>query len=508
MQSEERKTAVIYVRVSSWEQVAGTSLEMQERLCREYAKRENLQVIACFIEEGESAKTTDRTKFQEALRFCTDKKKPVGYFIVHKLDRFARKRMDHVTTQILLQRYGTKLRSVTEQIDETPVGQMMEGILSTFAQFDNDVRTSRSKSGMMEKVNKGIWVWRPPLGYQRITKGGNLVVDDEIAPYIRMAFEEYAKGTYSFRSLADLLEKRGLRTRLGQKPCPQLMEKIIRNPAYRGVIKSWGHEYKASFQPIVDEELFLKCQLGKRRKLGYGKREHQNHNFPLRGLALCEECGQPITGSASTGRMGVKYPYYHHHDRTCTTARSIPKEAFEQEFIEYLQEISPKLKYEKIFKAIVLDIWQSNYKKLDSENARIRKEITSLEGERQRVFELSRSGVYNDKEFLEQKNLVNEKIYTKKQLLQETHIEEFNMEEALNHCFSLVRDSAKTWTSLADLPIHRQRFQKQIFPEKVTFDGKKFGTTKVSIVYKLNVENGTEKTHLVTLPGVEPGFEA
>jgi len=506
MQKEEQKTGIIYTRVSSWEQTNGTSLEMQERLCREYAKRENIKILGCFVEEGESAKTADRTKFQEALRFCTDKKSPINYFIVHKLDRFARNQNDHVTTQILLRRYGTKLRSVTEQIDESPVGKMMEGVLATFAEFDNNVRASRSKSGMVEKVQKGIWVWRPPLGYQRVTKGGNLVVDDQIAPYIRTAFEEYAKGIHSFKSLSDLLDKQGFRTTLGKKPCPQLIEKIVRNPVYRGVIKSWNQEYKASFPALIDDELFWKCQPGNRRKVGYGKREHQNLNFPLRGFTLCDECGHPITGSSSTGRMGVKYPYYHHHDRTCTAAKSIPKDTFEQNFIEYLQEISPKLKYEKVFKAIVLDIWQSNYKKLDGENARIRKEIESLEAERQRVFELGRSGVYDDAEFLEQKNLVNEKIYTKKQLLQETHIEEFSMEEALDHCFNLVRDSAETWMSLANLPIHRQRFQKQIFPEKVTYNGKKFGTTKVSMVYKLNEENGAEKTHLVTLRGIEPRF--
>jgi hypothetical protein len=52
------------------------------------------------------------------------------------------------------------------------------------------------------------------------------------------------------------------------------------------------------------------------------------------------------------------------------------------------------------------------------------------------------------------------------------------------------------------------RFQKQVFPEKVTFDGKKFGTTKLSLVYKLNQQNADKKSSLVTLPGIEPGFKA
>src|SRR3989344_7108230 len=126
MQIGEQKSGVIYCRVSSQEQVSGTSLAMQERVCREYAVREHIDVVACYVEEGESAKTTQRTEFQKALLFCSDKKHPVDYFIVHKLDRFARDLGGHTATQIVLKRYGTKLRSASEQIDETPAGRMME----------------------------------------------------------------------------------------------------------------------------------------------------------------------------------------------------------------------------------------------------------------------------------------------------------------------------------------------------------------------------------------------
>ena len=505
MQNGEQKTGVIYCRVSSQEQVSGTSLAMQERLCKEYAQRETIEVLGCFVEEGESAKTADRTEFKKALNFCADKKHPVSYFIVHKLDRFARNKDDHVLTQMFLRRCGTKLRSVTEQIDETPIGKMMEGVLSTWAQFDNDIRASRSKSGMIEKTQRGIWVWAEPLGYKRLTRGGNLVVDDDAAPHIRFAFEKYAEGAYTFQSLAEELAKRGFRTRTGKKPFKQLIEKILRNPIYYGIIKAWGHEHKAAFAPIIEEELFWKCQRGVRRRLGHNKRDRVNPNFPLRRFTFCAICNRPLTGSAPTGRRGVKYPYYHHHTQECTAATFVPKETLEQNFVEYLQqEISTEPKYEKIFKAVVLDVWQSNYKRLDGENVRIRKEVEVLEAERQRVFDMHRAGTYSESEFLEQKNLVNEKIYAKKHLLQEKHVEEFNMEEALDYCFGLLRESGKTWQELEDLPFHRARFQKQVFPEKVTFDGEEFGTTKISMVCKINKDSGANKTKVVNPQGLEP----
>src|SRR6185437_12931699 len=83
---------------------------------------------------------------------------------------------------------------------------------------------------------------------------------------------------------------------------------------------------------------------------------------------------------------------------------------------------------------------------------------------------------------------------------------EFSMDEALDYCFRFVRQTANTWLQLASSPVHRARFHKQIFPEKLTFEGKKFGTTKMSLVYKMNQENGDKKSQIVTPPGIEPGF--
>lgn len=79
------------------------------------------------------------------------------------------------------------------------------------------------------------------------------------------------------------------------------------------------------------------------------------------------------------------------------------------------------------------------------------------------------------------------------------------MEEALNYCFKFVRSTAKTWVRLKKANYARtMQFQKQIFPEKVTFDGKKFGTNKLSLFYKMNKESGIDKSQLVSLLVIEP----
>jgi site-specific DNA recombinase len=86
--NEPAKKCVIYCRVSSKEQVEGTSLETQQKFCREYAARQGWDVSDVFVEMGESAKTADRTQFQKALSFCARKKPRIDFFVVYKLDRF------------------------------------------------------------------------------------------------------------------------------------------------------------------------------------------------------------------------------------------------------------------------------------------------------------------------------------------------------------------------------------------------------------------------------------
>ena len=87
-----------------------------------------------------------------------------------------------------------------------------------------------------------------------------------------------------------------------------------------------------------------------------------------------------------------------------------------------------------------------------------------MEKERQKVFNYHRDNRYTDKEFIEQKNIINVQIRQGERILAENKVEEFNMEEALSHCFNFIRNTAKVWLG-ADYAT-RLRFQKQIFKGK------------------------------------------
>ncbi len=79
----------------------------------------------------------------------------------------------------------------------------MEGVLAAFGQFDNDVRSDRTRAGMKAALELGRWVFLAPIGYLNAPRsvGKSLIHDPERAPLVRRAFEDYATGQYTKEQL-------------------------------------------------------------------------------------------------------------------------------------------------------------------------------------------------------------------------------------------------------------------------------------------------------------------
>ena len=204
--------AVIYVRVSTKEQTENLSLPTQLRACEEYCRRQGYEVLERFHEEGESAKTTDRSQLQSLLTYCRLNKGRVHFVVVFNLTRFARDKYDHFALRSLLQSLGISLRSATEPIDDTSTGKLMEGVLAAFAQFDNDCRSDRTRAGMKAALELGRWMFLAPIGYLNAPRamGKSLMPDPERAPLVRRAFEEYATGRFTKQQLLKQATSLGL----------------------------------------------------------------------------------------------------------------------------------------------------------------------------------------------------------------------------------------------------------------------------------------------------------
>src|SRR5436309_411234 len=131
--------AVIYIRVSSSQQAdtdydpEGFSIPAQREACIRKAAAIGAQVVQEFVDRGESAKTANRPGLQALLaRLEQD---DITHVIVHKVDRLARNRADDVAIAMKIKSHGAQLVSATENIDETPSGRLLHGIMSSIAEF-------------------------------------------------------------------------------------------------------------------------------------------------------------------------------------------------------------------------------------------------------------------------------------------------------------------------------------------------------------------------------------
>ena len=144
--------AVSYLRVSTREQAEkggtdeGFSIPAQREATRRKAEQLGAGIVEEFIDAGASAKSSDRPELMRMIQYVKANK--VAYCIVHKVDRLARNRADDVSIHLALQQCGVMLVSASENIDETPSGMLLHGIMSTIAEFySRNLATEVAKEG-------------------------------------------------------------------------------------------------------------------------------------------------------------------------------------------------------------------------------------------------------------------------------------------------------------------------------------------------------------------------
>ena len=172
--------AVSYLRVSTKEQAEkggtdeGYSIPAQREANRRKAAQLGATVIEEFVDAGESARKADRPELMRMIQYVTEHQ--VNYCIVHKVDRLARNRADDVTIHLALRDAGVMLVSASENIDETPSGMLLHGIMSSIAEFYSRNLATETIKGLSQKAAQGGTINRAPMGYL------NVGVRDERGP--------------------------------------------------------------------------------------------------------------------------------------------------------------------------------------------------------------------------------------------------------------------------------------------------------------------------------------
>lgn len=493
--------AVIYCRVSSEEQVKNLSLGTQEKKCREYNEQQDFETNRVFTDKGESAKTTDRTHFREMLQYCRENRGRIHYVIVYNLSRFARNHLDHNNIRALLAKYGIKLRSATEPIDDSAIGKYLENNFASIAQLDNDLKSERTITGMSEAIEIGFWPFREPLGYMRKynpadpDERGEIVHDPERAPYVLQAFTLFATGQYTEQEVLRLVTAQGLRTRKGKPVSHQIFSAMLQNPIYAGILSvdNWNKRKRGNFTPIVDEELFYRVQKLLSGSPVIGKLHLRNHpDFPLRNFTKCKTCGRALTGSYSKGRNG-KFPYYRCQTKKCLNIR---KEKMETLFIDYLQRLQPQPECLKLFKEIVLRVWKQRRATLHEQVKALRKRVDDMELKKQKVVDAFVFEKAISKEIYDQQLAkIDEDIAIAKLEMHETESDEFDVEAGVNYAEYVLSDVARLWTEFSDEP--KRKLQAVLFPQGVEFSGSEFGTAVTPLIFKMIPKSPTQNAGLV-----------
>jgi hypothetical protein len=260
----------------------------------------------------------------------------IDYVIVHKVDRLARNRADDVALNACFDDLGIRLTSTSENIDQTPGGLLLHGIMSSIAEFYSKNLSNEVKKGMDEKVRSGGSVGRAPIGYLNVhevhdgRETRTVQIDETRGPLITWAFEQYATGEYSVQSLTDELVKRGLTTiptsKLPEKPVERRqVHQTLTNPYYLGVVVYKGAQHPGVHTPLVTPDIFERVQRILKGKIN-GERTRQHPHY-LKSTLWCGQCGMRMIVQIAKSRSGDEYPYYsclgRHSRRTSCNLRSI-----------------------------------------------------------------------------------------------------------------------------------------------------------------------------------------
>lgn len=331
----DNKTIVgLYPRVSTEDQSRfGHSLDEQEDKLKQLCNFKDYEIYKIYREEGVSAKDTNRPKFQEMIEDMKSGK--INKIIVYKLDRLTRSIKDLETICTLLEEYNCSLESVAEEINtSTANGKFFIRMLTILAQLEIERTSERTKFGLIGAAKKGHLSGRPPLGYTKLDKSKDLIIDDIKAEVVRRIFRLYLDGL-SVCSICKLFNQEEV---LNRHWSTTTADKILSNQLYIGNME-YGKRSKGEIQifenvvpAIIDKTTFEMVQKRKQKNL---KNFHRKLNYIFMQKIKCTKCNKIMGGSSSTSKDNTKHIYY---KSACCKTR-INEKKIEKSLMNFLNDM-------------------------------------------------------------------------------------------------------------------------------------------------------------------------
>lgn len=292
-----------YTRVSTDKQAdEGFGLDIQNNVLLDYCKRNRIENLAIFTDDGYTGTKMERPALQGIIKMITDfnngkSKIRIGTMIIPKIDRLGRTMLG---TLQFIQDYivcskdsmGSTVNRNEEDINfisveenycriekNNPQGKFLLMLFASLAEFDRDLIVQKLKRGRQARAASGKWQGggKPPYGYTYDVKKGELFVVPEQAAKVREVFRLYIEEKLSPQKIAD---------RLGFTS-EKVVTDILKRKLLAGYITRNGEEYLGIHEPIISLETWLDAQ----DEMESRKVVRGDSNYLLSGLLVCGECG-------------------------------------------------------------------------------------------------------------------------------------------------------------------------------------------------------------------------
>ena len=246
----------------------------------------------------------------------------VDCVVVYKVDRMSRSLLDFTRIMEALEKQNVSFVSVTQQFNTTcSMGRLTLNILLSFAQFEREIISERTRDKMSAARRKGKWVGgMPVLGYDVDPRGRRLVVNEEEAARVRGIFELYLEHQALMPTVKVLatrewgsklwITRKGIER--GGKPFGKTsLHKLLTNIIYLGKVRYKDEIYEGEHNAIVSNELWRRVQEVLRRNgVNGGKTVRNKYGALLKGLLHCTHCGCGMFHTYTVKGGKKRYRYY------------------------------------------------------------------------------------------------------------------------------------------------------------------------------------------------------
>jgi site-specific DNA recombinase len=311
----------VYTRKSTEEGLEQefNSLDAQREAGEAFVKsqqHEGWTLLAERYDDGFTGGNMDRPALRQLLANIDAGK--VDCVVVYKVDRLSRSLLDFARMMETFDKHKVSFVSVTQQFNTaTSMGRLVLNVLLSFAQFEREIISERTRDKMAATRRKGKWSGgQPILGYDLDPKGGRLTVNEDEATQVRAIFALYLEHE-ALLPVVQELQRRGWvnkrwTTRDGQQAGgrPFLktgLHRLLNNVVYLGQVRYKDEVHPGEHPPIIDPSVFQRTQALLRRNGGTGGAPVRNQfGALLKGLLRCGPCGCAMSPSHTTARSMPK----------------------------------------------------------------------------------------------------------------------------------------------------------------------------------------------------------